>query len=141
MKDNDLISSQVLTSKYTTTNLCFRDCSGWGATSFKILFVSSCLLFFRGLFVHGSGREELSVLGRVRYIDQQPSAQPELGDKHGKREKKSHVTVVSGPDNIQKRVEDKKRSGNGDGVSQPAGEDTPQDNGQTEEEEVDTRKD
>ena len=72
------------------------------------------------------------------HIDQHPSAQPEFGKEHWKRKQKSHVTVVSRPDDVQKGVEDEEGSSNSEDVSQPAGEDTPEDNGQTQKEKVDS---
>ena len=100
----------------------------------------ACLLLFR-LFVNSRRREELSVLGGVRHIDQHPSAQPELRNEHRKREQQSHISVISRPDDVQKGVEDEEGSSNGEDVSQPTGEDTPEHNGQTQKEKMDSGED
>jgi hypothetical protein len=106
-----------------------------------------CLGFLRSIvhslrsIVHSRLGEELSVLGRVRNIDQQPSAQPEFSDEHRKLQQKADIAIISGPDDVKKGVGDQARTSDKHDVSHPAGEDTPKDNGQTQKEEVDSRED
>lgn len=77
----------------------------------------------------------------MRHVDQQPSAHPEFGDEHGKIQQQAEVTIISGPDDVEERVDDHAWTGNKDDVSHPTGEDTPQHDGQTQHEHVNSRED
>ena len=85
--------------------------------------------------------EEFSVLCRVRNVDKQPSSQPELRNHHGGSEQKVGFTVVSGPDNVKNRACDDAGTSNKDEVSHVTGEDSPQDDDESQKSKVDSAED
>jgi hypothetical protein len=84
---------------------------------------------------------QVTVLGWVRCVNKQPSCQPEVGDKGRHHEEGCDGTTVSRPEKVQAGVDDVAWPRNEHDVSHPAGEDTPQDDGETEQSEEDTGKD
>jgi len=86
-------------------------------------------------------REKVSVLGRVRCVDQQPSGEPEVGDEGGNQQSPGDKTIVSREEEVQARVHDVTDTGNPHGVTQVAREDTPHADGDTKHEHVNTAKD
>ena len=85
-----------------------------------------------------SGSKEISVLGRVGGVDQQPSGEPKVGDEGGHQQQPGNNSIVTGPEEEQARVDSVSESGEAHGESHVAREHTPQDNGETEEEHEDT---
>ena len=87
------------------------------------------------------GEEKLTVLGRVRRVDQQPSRQPEGRGTDGDAEDKAELSIVSGPEQVEGGVDNETRSGNEEEVSHVSGEDTPHDDGESKESKVNSSKD
>ena len=74
-------------------------------------------------------------------VDQQPSGEPEVSDKSGNQQQPGDETVVTGPEEEQARVESVSASGEAHGNTQVTREDSPQANGESEGEHVNTSKD
>lgn len=86
-------------------------------------------------------KAQITVLGRVRRVDEQPTGQPKVRHHCRQHEEGRDGTTVSGPEEVQERVEDVARSRNEHEDSHPAGEDAPQNDGGTKNTEKDTRED
>ena len=77
----------------------------------------------------------------MRNVDKQPSSQPELRNHHGGGEQKIGFSIVSGPDNVKNRACDDAGTSNKDEVSHVAGEDSPQDDDESQKSKVDSAED
>ena len=77
----------------------------------------------------------------MRRIDQQPSRQPKVGDKNGQQQQPGDDTVVSGPEEEQRRVHYVSASSEAHAIPHVTRENSPQANGESEEEHVNTSKD
>lgn len=77
----------------------------------------------------------------MRNVNKHPSGKPEFGKNQRSVEDQVHFTIVTRDDQVTYGVQDQSRSGNKDGVSHPAREDTPQYNGESKKTKVDTSKD
>ncbi|VEU44220.1 unnamed protein product [Pseudo-nitzschia multistriata] len=84
---------------------------------------------------------KIAVLGRVRCVDQQPSGKPEVGGKGREQQQPRDDTIVTGEEEVQARVDSVSDSSEAHGVTHVTREDTPQDDGESKEEHVDTAED
>jgi len=104
--------------------------------------IKLCLgLGLRRVFRSNSGSENVTVLGRVRSVDQQPSGEPEVGDEGRHQQQPGDDSVVSRPEEVQAGVDSVADSSKAHGVSHVARENSPQDNGESEKEHVNTSED
>lgn len=81
-------------------------------------------------------RKEVSVLGRVRSVDQQPSGEPEVGDEGREQQEPGDKSVISREEHEQAGVDDVTDSGNPHGHAEVTREDSPHADASSEQEHV-----
>ena len=81
-------------------------------------------------------RKEVSVLGRVGSVDQQPSGEPEVGDEAREQQEPGDKSVISREEHEQAGVNDVTDSGNPHGNSKVTREDSPHADASSEQEHV-----
>lgn len=81
-------------------------------------------------------RKEVTVLGRVGGVDQQPSGEPEVGDEGGQQQQPGNKSIVSREEKVQGSVTHVTDSGEPHGNTQVTREDSPHADARPEEEHV-----